>query len=99
MKDRGLVRYETGYSYSRYPIVDFVAEWKGACDRISFRVDGETFCEVLIDVDTNLVVYPPVSPKLVGEDYGRYDFLGWNVLEGEYLSGIAKCQIVCSRDG
>ena len=71
------------------------ARWKPKYDSISFYVKGYKYCDVLIKRSENKLVYPK-EPKLLDEESS---FLGWDILEGDYLSGIDRTAfVVCGDD-
>lgn len=67
---------------SAIPVVKFTAQWDIAYDVITFKVDGEPYCDVLIDRRTNLLTYPDVNPSFKDDNL---KFLGWSLPEGSWL--------------
>ena len=53
------------------------AVWKDRYSLITFRVDGQPYCDALVDNKTYMYSEPPVSPILTSSDKV---FLGWGML-------------------
>ena len=77
------------------PVVRLTARWKLGYDEIMFQVEGANYCRVLIDNSKNTLVYP-AQPSLV--DPKRL-FLGWDKVQGTFLSGIESSTTIICGDG
>ena len=81
--------------YDGLPVITFTAKWKLAYDIIPFKILDNTYCKVLIDKTVNKVIYPQ-KPVIL---YPKKNFLGWDVMEGDALSGIDRNAKVICGDG
>ena len=73
------------------PVVVMTAQWELMYYVVKFKVLGYDYCDVLVDVDTNVLNYP-VKPTIV---YPRKKFLCWDTMD-ETLSGVdSTANIVC----
>lgn len=76
------------------PIMSMCAYWERAYDRISFKIEGQTYCEVCIDTSINRVEYPPHDPEITTTSQDKRMFQGWDVAEGDYLPGVDRSALV-----
>ena len=78
------------------PIVRMTARWGLGYDMMKFMVDGDLYCEVLIDKKTNKLKYPDHNPRLIDE---KTQFNGWSMVEDTYLGGILDyVPMVCNDE-
>ena len=87
-----------GFNLQCRPVITMKAYWERAYDILKFNVGGETYCEVCIDVNVNMVEYPNHAPVIQSND-GSLKFYNWNCAEGDYLPGVDRSPIViCGTD-
>jgi hypothetical protein len=74
------------------PVITLTAAWKVQYDVMKFKVMDCDYCDVLVDRNINKVVYPQAPVMNVDE----MKFIGWDVAEGDYLSGSEdNSPVVC----
>lgn len=74
------------------PVIELVAQWDVGYNNIKFKVDGDLYCEVLIDKGVNKLVYP--RPPLLSDQ--SKVFRGWDMVEGSFLNGeVGSETVIC----
>lgn len=84
-------------SCKNMPVVDLTADWEICYDNIPFEVQGELYCDVMVDKDSTQMTMPDHDPVLTSE---FVKFIGWDAVEGSHLGGIEKTKVtVCDARG
>lgn len=96
VNDKGIINIPSSGGQG-YPLLTLTAIWKKQYDIITFKVDDKKYCDVRIDKDVNLLVYPNREPKFSANPKKR--FLGWDMPEGSYLLGIRDDSPIVCFDG
>ena len=78
------------------PIVEFTAKWVQRYGTVTFLVDDQPYCDVMLDLNVNQLVYPDVNPTFPNSNR---IFLGWSLPEGTYLQGIDDDTPIVCEDG
>lgn len=83
----------TSSGKAQLPVVEFTAKWIQSYGKLTFLVDNQPYCDVMVDLNLNQVVYPDMDPTFHDQNMV---FLGWSLPEGFYIPGMDEgTQIVC----
>lgn len=81
-------------SYNQNPEMVLQAQWEACWNKVTFIVEGEKYCDLLVSRRTNLLEYPEVPPSVNGKI-----FVGWDKDEGDYLPGMSNPVEIVDQSG